>query len=176
MGRVGRVRMLPVRNALPRYLHAFVEQCLASGSTIRTDGWHGYAGLAQKGYLHEPLSYWQNWDLDGDFRGRRRDSRMRRVDWVAGRLKRWLVGTHAGAVSQAQPALLLGRVHVPIQRAPLQGPWEALRASPAASGDHRANSVSRRRRPLAFAPQKGDNQEARFVSCCGNGRDDPASR
>ena len=102
MGRVGRVRMLPVRNALPRYLHAFVEQCLASGSTIRTDGWHGYAGLAQKGYLHEPLSYWQNWDLDGDFRGRRRYSRMRRVDWVAGRLKRWLVGTHAGAVSQAQ--------------------------------------------------------------------------
>src|ERR1019366_881221 len=102
MGRVGRVRMLPVRNALPRYLHAFVEQCLASGSTIRTDGWHGYAGLAQKGYLHEPLSYWQNWDLDGDFRGRRRDSRMRRGDWVAGRLKRWLGGTHAGAVSQAQ--------------------------------------------------------------------------
>jgi hypothetical protein len=38
--------MRPVRNALPRYLHAFVEQCVASGSTIRTDDWHGYLGLA----------------------------------------------------------------------------------------------------------------------------------
>jgi hypothetical protein len=27
---------------------------------------------------------------------------MPRVDWVAERLKRWLVGTHAGAVSQTQ--------------------------------------------------------------------------
>ena len=47
--RIGRVRMQPVRNALPRYLHAFVEQCVVSGSAIRTDDWHGYVGLAQKG-------------------------------------------------------------------------------------------------------------------------------
>src|ERR1019366_8861567 len=107
MGRVGRVRMLPVRNALPRYLHAFVEQCLASGSTIRTDGWHGYAGLAQKGYLHEPLSYWQIWDLDGDFRGGGSYPRMRRVNWAAGRLNRCLVGTKAGAFSKPKPALYL---------------------------------------------------------------------
>jgi hypothetical protein len=68
--RIGRVRMQPVRNALPRYLHAFVEQCVVSGSTIRTDGWHGYVGLAQKGYLHEALPYWRNWDLEEDLRGR----------------------------------------------------------------------------------------------------------
>ena len=62
--RIGRVRMRPVRNGLSRYLHAFVEQCVALGSTIRTDDWRGYGGLAQKGYLHEPLPYWRNWDLD----------------------------------------------------------------------------------------------------------------
>jgi hypothetical protein len=50
---IGRVRMRPVRNGLPDYLHAFVEECVASGSTIRTDNWHGYVGLAQKGYQHE---------------------------------------------------------------------------------------------------------------------------
>src|ERR1017187_9398133 len=131
--RIGRVRMRPVRNALPRYLHAFVEQCVVSGSAIRTDDWHGYVGLAQKGYPHEALPYWRNWDLDEDLPGRPKYSEMPRVDWVAERLKRWLVGTHAGAVSQTQSALLLRRVHVPIQRAP-RGPWEALRASPAASG------------------------------------------
>jgi transposase-like protein len=100
--RIGRVRMRPVRNALPRYLHAFVEQCVASGSTIRTDDWHGYVGLAQKGYPHEALPYWRNWDLDEDLPGRPKYSEMPRVDWVAERLKRWLVGTHAGAVSEAQ--------------------------------------------------------------------------
>ena len=129
--RIGRVRMRPVRNALPRYLHAFVEQCVASGSTIRTDDWHGYVGLAQKGYPHEALPYWRNWDLDEDLPGRPKYSEMPRVDWVAERLKRWLVGTHAGAVSQTQSALLLRRVHVPIQRAPLQGPWEAVWAASA---------------------------------------------
>ena len=100
--RIGRVRMRPVRNGLSRYLHAFVEQSVALGSTIRTDDWRGYVDLAQKGYLHEPLPYWRNWDLEEDLRGRPKYSEMPRVDWVAERLKRWLVGTHAGAVSEAQ--------------------------------------------------------------------------
>jgi hypothetical protein len=94
--------MRPVRNGLSRYLHAFVEQCVVFGSTIRTDDWRGYVDLAQKGYLHEPLPYWRNWDLEEDLRGRPKYSKMPRVDWVAERLKRWLVGTHAGAVSEAQ--------------------------------------------------------------------------
>jgi hypothetical protein len=51
---------------------------------------------------HEALPYWRNWDLDEDLPGRPKYSEMPRVDWVAERLKRWLVGTHAGAVSQAQ--------------------------------------------------------------------------
>src|ERR1022692_1987001 len=77
-----------------------------------------------------------------------RGSRAQRFQRIS-RLKCWLMGTHACAVSEAQLIYILGRVHVPIQRAP-RGPWEALRASPAASGDHRANSVSWRRSPLAF--------------------------
>src|ERR1039457_6834299 len=69
---------------------------------------------------------------------------------LGGRAAEALAGEYACGCRQPGPvALLLGRVHVPIQRAP-RGPWEALRASPAPSGDHRANSVSWRRSPLAF--------------------------
>jgi transposase-like protein len=99
--RIGRVRMRPIRNGLRHYLHAFVEQCVVPGSTIRTDDWHAYVGLARKGYLHEVRPTSPNWGLAEDL-GRRKYSEMPRVDWVAGRLKRWLVGTHAGAVSQSQ--------------------------------------------------------------------------
>ena len=108
--RIGRVRMRPVRNGLSRYLHAFVEQCVVFGSTIRTDDWRGYVDLAQKGYLHEPLPYWRNWDLEEDLRGRPKYSEMPRVDWVAERLKRWLVGTHAGAVTHARHAVNPGQL------------------------------------------------------------------
>src|ERR1017187_2810778 len=52
---------------------------------------------------------------------------------LGGRAAEALAGEYACGCRQPGPvALLLGRVHVPIQRAPLQGPWEALRASPAA--------------------------------------------
>ena len=77
-----------------------MEECVAPGSTIRTDDGEDGAVWAQKGYIHEDcpgrehsLDQW----LDGTA-----FARMPRVDWVAGRLKRWLVRTHASAVSQAQ--------------------------------------------------------------------------
>jgi hypothetical protein len=98
--RIGRIRMRLVRNVRPRYVQAFVEECVARGSTIRTDDWEGDAVWAQKGYIHEDrpgrkhsLEQW----LDGTA-----FASMPRVDFVAGRLKRWLVRTHASAVSQAQ--------------------------------------------------------------------------
>ena len=66
--------------------------------TFRVQGlataWH------RKG-IYEALPYWRNWDLDEDLPGRPKYSEMPRVDWVAMRLKRWLMGTHAGAVSQS---------------------------------------------------------------------------
>jgi hypothetical protein len=98
--RIGRIRMRLVRDSRPRYVHAFVEECVARGSTIRTVDWEGGEVWAQKGYIHEDrpgrkhsLEQW----LDGTA-----FASMPRVDFVAGRLKRWLVRTHAGAVSQAQ--------------------------------------------------------------------------
>ena len=56
---------------------------------MQTDGWQGYAGL--KGFDHEVTK----------IRGRRKEASklLPRVHLVASLLKRWLVGTHQGAVS-----------------------------------------------------------------------------
>ena len=70
-------------------LHPFIKDCIEPGSTVHTDGWQGYAGL--KGYDHEVTK----------IRGRRKDASklLPRVHLVASLLKRWLTGTHQGAVS-----------------------------------------------------------------------------
>jgi transposase-like protein len=98
--RIGRVRMRLVRNTRVPYEHAFVEECVAPGSTIRTDDREGGKVWAQQGYVHE----------DGRGRSHSLEDRsngtafanMPRVDFVARRLTRWLRRTHADAVSQAQ--------------------------------------------------------------------------
>ena len=88
---IGRIRMRAIQDASARSLHTFVHDCIAPGSTLHTDGWQGYVGLEQKGYQREATV----------LRGRRKEASqlMPRVHRVASLLKRWLVGTHQGAVS-----------------------------------------------------------------------------
>ncbi len=90
---IGRVRMRRVRDASAASLQPFVREAIAPGSVVRTDGWEGYTGLPAHGYTHEikPL--------------RRRPGAavalLPRVHRVVALLKRWLLGTHQGAVSPA---------------------------------------------------------------------------
>jgi hypothetical protein len=111
--RIGRIRMRLVRNGRPRYVQAFVEECVARGSTIRTDDWEGGAVWAQNGYIHE--------DCPG--RDGTAFARMPRVNWVAVRLKRWLAGTHAGAVSQAQLRYYLDEFTFRFNARRCKDPW-----------------------------------------------------
>jgi transposase-like protein len=87
----GRIRMRRVASASGRDLQAFVTEAIERGSVIRTDGWQGYSGLSKKGYNHEvtPL------------RGRKNAATelLPRVHHAISLLKRWLMGTHHGAVS-----------------------------------------------------------------------------
>jgi transposase-like protein len=88
---IGRVRMCVVKDASAESLHGFVQDCIEPGSTLHTDGWQGYAGLQKKGYDHEITR----------LRGHLKDASklMPRVHRVASLLKRWLLGTHQGAIS-----------------------------------------------------------------------------
>jgi transposase-like protein len=97
--RIGRIRLRAIQDASAASLHPFVTDCIALGSTVHTDGWQGYQGLDQLGYDHEVTV----------LRGRRKDAStlLPRVHLVVSLLKRWLVGTHQGAVSHAHLAYYL---------------------------------------------------------------------
>lgn len=88
---LGRIRMRMIADASADSLHAFVQDSIEPGSTIHTDGWQGYTGLEKKGYPREITV----------LRGRRKEASklMPRVHRVASLLKRWLLGTHQGAVA-----------------------------------------------------------------------------
>src|ERR1022692_1105602 len=88
---IGRIRLARIANASTESLRAFVEASLAPGTQVVTDGWEAYAGLPQWGYGHSVHV----------LRGQGADAATRllpRVHRVAALLKRWLLGTHQGAV------------------------------------------------------------------------------
>src|SRR3954470_22639730 len=85
--------------AAPASLEAFLAAHVAEPATVATDGWRGYLGLPAAGYDHEPINL-------GATRG---DAALRRpgVHLVFSLVKRWLLGTHHGAVSEKHlPAYL----------------------------------------------------------------------
>jgi transposase-like protein len=90
--KIGRIRMRRIPDASGPSLHRFIEDSIEPGSVIHTDGWQGYKGLQAKGYRHDVTI------LEG-----RKEIALEllpRVHWVVSSLKRWLLGTHQGAVSQ----------------------------------------------------------------------------
>ncbi len=88
---IGRIRMGRVRDASAASLIPFVEESVEAGSVVHTDGWLGYEPLEKKGYVHR-ISY-----LEGQ--PKRASELLPRVHKAASLLKRWLLGTHQGAVS-----------------------------------------------------------------------------
>ena len=89
---IGRIRMKRIRGASKQQLHGFIQEAVEPDSTIHTDGWEGYVGLEALGYRHE-------YDfLAGSSQSA--SELLPHVHRVAALLKRWLIGTHQGAVSR----------------------------------------------------------------------------
>lgn len=87
---IGRIRLRYVENLSKATAHRFIADTIESGATVRTDGLNVYEGL--KGYVHDP-----------HVRGpdpRRASVLLPRVHRVASLLKRWLLGTHQGAIAR----------------------------------------------------------------------------
>jgi transposase-like protein len=88
---IGRIRMRQILDASAESLMPFVQDSIAPGSVIHTDGWRGYLSLENKGYKH---------DITVVTRKKKTASELLpRVHQVVALLKRWLIGTHQGAVS-----------------------------------------------------------------------------
>jgi transposase-like protein len=98
----GRCRMRPLADASAASLHPFVTDFVEPGATIITDGWQGYRGLEQCGYLHEPHSQ-RAARASGEDAG----DLLPGVHRVASLAKRWLLGTHQGAVDKMHLASYL---------------------------------------------------------------------
>ena len=88
---IGRIRMRQIQDASAGSLVPFVQEAIEIGSTVHTDGWQGYLPVEAAGYDHE-VTY---------LHGKRESpsALMPRVHRVASLLKRWLMGTHQGAVT-----------------------------------------------------------------------------
>jgi transposase-like protein len=90
-GGPGRTRMCRIPNATKDVLTDFVLDNVQRGSEVHTDGWVAYNGVGQHRYTHVVT----NIAASGD----PAHVAMPEVHRVASLLKRWLLGTHQGAVS-----------------------------------------------------------------------------
>ena len=89
---IGRIRMRQVIDASAESLIPFIRDSVQPGSTVHTDGWLGYLPAERNGYRHE-VTFLKR-------RKKKPSELMPRVHRVISLLKRWLLGTHQGAVSQ----------------------------------------------------------------------------
>lgn len=84
---IGRIRLRRVPDLTKASLHGFIRDVVEPGSTVRTDGLSAYVGL--RGYVHDRQV--QRDQPAGEHL-------LPRVHRVVSLLKRWLLGTHQGAV------------------------------------------------------------------------------
>ena len=87
----GRVRMRQVPDVSATSLLPFVCEAVAPGTRVLTDGWGGYNGLPKHGYDREKIVVSSS--------GEPAHVSLPGVHRVASLLKRWILGTHQGAIT-----------------------------------------------------------------------------
>ena len=87
---IGRIRLRHIPDASSSSLLPFVKDSIEPGSTVHTDGWLGYLPLEANDYRHR-ITYLKD-------HGEQASDLLPRVHRVFSLLKRWLLGTHQGAV------------------------------------------------------------------------------
>jgi transposase-like protein len=88
--KIGRVRLSVIPDASGESLKPFVTGNVEEGSEVITDGWSGYTFVKSSGYIH--TVHVQSKKKEGE-------NTLPHVHLIASLLKRWLLGTHQGAVS-----------------------------------------------------------------------------
>ena len=86
---IGRIRIKRVKDASSKSLNNAIESTINKGSLIQTDGWKGYAHVGSLGYKHKIVR--QKNEVG--------ENLLPHCHRVVSLLKRWLLGTHQGAVS-----------------------------------------------------------------------------
>jgi transposase-like protein len=86
--RIGRIRLRRIPDASAKSLGEAVQGMVVPGSIVRTDDWAGYRGLDRLGYAHYVIR--QDASIG--------ENPLPLANRVISLLKRWLLGTHQGAV------------------------------------------------------------------------------
>lgn len=86
--RIGRIRLCLIPDATGTSLERAVRAAVEPGSIIHTDDWKGYHGLKASRYRHQVIRHESHVG----------DNLLPMANMVASLLKRWLLGTHQGAV------------------------------------------------------------------------------
>jgi len=87
--KMGRCRMSLIPDASSSSLHDFIAQNIEKGSALITDGWNGYNRIESLGYTRE-IHIQKNQKDE--------EKLLPHVHMITSLLKRWLLGTHQGAV------------------------------------------------------------------------------
>ena len=85
----GRIPLKQVADASAESLEAAVQEIIEPGAEVKTDGWGGYNGLRSLGYKHKVIR--KTADVGKNL--------LPLCHREASLIKRWLAGTHQGAVS-----------------------------------------------------------------------------
>jgi len=85
---IGRIRLTKIDDASALSLETAIQKAIAPGTVIQTDDWNGYNNLLSIGYKHNVIR------KDAHIG----DNLLPKANLVASLLKRWLLGTHQGAV------------------------------------------------------------------------------
>jgi transposase-like protein len=124
----GRIRLGVVPDVSGQSLVGFVETAVAPGSTVRTDGWQGYAPLKQRGYTHRPTTQGAPKEAATLFP---------RIHRVFTHLKTWVWGTHRGVSKKHLPHYLNEFVFRFNRR---RTPMAAFQSLLGLTGQHRATT------------------------------------
>lgn len=87
-GKIGRIRLKRVADASGPSLEGAVKDSVEPGSIVHTDGWGGYNGLSELGYVHEVV---RKKAVVGS-------NLLPKANRIAALFKRWLLGTYQGGI------------------------------------------------------------------------------
>ncbi len=89
--KLGRIRFRIIPDASAESLIPFIKDNIMPDSVVTTDGWLGYSPLKKENYQHVVLNISQSEEKASEL--------LPHVHLIVSLIKRWLLGTHQGAVS-----------------------------------------------------------------------------
>lgn len=87
--KLGRCRLSIIPDASGDSLHSFITENIEKGSNLITDGWTGYSGIEKQDFTRQ--IHIQKGETD-------EEKLLPHIHTLISLLKRWLLGTHQGAV------------------------------------------------------------------------------